>query len=162
MKKIVAIEALLVALLVGVMFLLLSGANVREDVTAEEVEAVSTRFVARETFSAKVGTELNAKRYMDLNVADYSAYVYYVATQGMDVHEFLWVDAGSEEGAEEVLKVMNERLTSQMEAFGEGYGPEQMVLLEKACVFSMGRYAVYIVSEDSEAWKSAIADVLEE
>jgi len=162
MKKIVVIEALLVALLAGVMCLLLSGKSARDNVTAQEIEAVCAPFVSAETFTAKVGTELNAKRFMGLNVADYGEFVYYVAEQGMDVHEFMWVDAGSEQNAEQVLEVMNTRLTTQMEAFDEGYGPEQMALLEKACVFRLGRYAVYIVSEDSAAWKSAVTDVLEE
>ena len=154
MKKTIAAEILLVLLLVPVIYILTGRDEVR-DIDADAVVSACEPYVTQDRFSGERAYEMSVKRNFGLNMNDYPAFVYYGNERAMDVNEFLWVDAGNEKGAKEILASLEKRKIDQITAF-TGYGPDQVAMLEKAQVFTCGRYAFYICSPYSGEWYDVI------
>ena len=89
MKKVIAVEFLLVLLLVGVMTLLLYKKEPRSNVTEAEVHTMFASVVGDAPVT-EAGS-LRIRRVFDLNAADYDMIVYYTPVETMDVCEFILI-----------------------------------------------------------------------
>ena len=157
MKKVIAIELLLVLLLAGVMTLLLYQKEPRKDVTAEEVHTTFASVIGDAAISE--GGNLRIRRDYNLNAADYDLIVYYTSDDSMEVTEFLMVRASESERVT-IKAAMEKRISSQIEAF-TGYGEKQVAQLEKAIVVEYGDYIILLIGDDATTWHTALKALLE-
>lgn len=88
------------------------------------------------------------RRLYGLDPESLEAFCLYYPTSSMAVEELLLVklDGGQ---AEAVRNAMEARIAGQRDSF-DGYGPEQVALLDKSAVEIRGNYALLIVAEDPE------------
>lgn len=103
---------------------------------------------------------MRIKRAYGINAADLEDYIYYAPSDTMDVNEFFMVKVADESQINEVKKAMEYRLDAQKNIF-DGYGTDQMELLEKANIYSEGKYVCFMVSNYSKAWLDMVKDKLE-
>ncbi|MCM1307179.1 MAG: DUF4358 domain-containing protein [Butyrivibrio sp.] len=103
---------------------------------------------------------MRIKRAYGVNASDYADYIYYAPSDTMDVNEFFMVKVTDEAQKKEVVKAMEYRLNEQKKIF-DGYGTDQIELLEKARIFSEGNYVCFMVSSYSKAWLNMIKDKIE-
>ena len=157
MKKVIAIELLLVLLLAGVMTLLLYQKEPRKDVTAQEVHTTFASVIGDAAISE--AGNLRIRRDYNLNAADYDLIVYYTSDDSMEVTEFLMVRASESERVT-IKAAMEKRISSQIEAF-TGYGEKQVAQLEKAIVVEYGDYIILLIGDDATTWHNALKALLE-
>jgi hypothetical protein len=79
----------------------------------------------------------------------------------MSVEEFLMIKVENESQLESIRSAMENRLDAQQKAF-DGYGTEQMTLLERAVIYQTGPYICFLVSEDANQWRDTIKTILKE
>lgn len=77
----------------------------------------------------------------------------------MAVEELLLAECVSEAQAEQVREALEARRSTQIQNF-EGYGPEQVRLLEDSIVEVRGVYVLFVVSEQAREVKDAFLSVL--
>ena len=157
MKKVIAVEFLLVLLLVGVMTLLLYKKEPRSNVTEAEVHTMFASVVGDAPVT-EAGS-LRIRRVFDLNAADYDMIVYYTPVETMDVCEFILIRT-NEANASAAKTALEKRLSSQITAF-TNYGEEQTELLKNAIIWQSGDYICLIVSEEPQTWLDAVKALLE-
>ena len=76
------------------------------------------------------GDEQLLRRLYGLNAGDLKHWVLYTAQDNMDVEELLLVEAAEEGQISQILDAIEKRVETQKNNF-EGYGPEQLKLIEK-------------------------------
>lgn len=157
MKRVIAVELILVLLLVGVMSILLYQKNPRADVTAAEISAM-VESMADPSVLTSAGT-LRLRRSFGLDATNYDLAVYYMPTSSMNVEEFLLI-RGDESTLSSVQSAMEERIADQISIF-EHYGEKQTELLNKAVIRRFGNYICLIVAEDPDVWLNAVKSLLE-
>lgn len=81
-------------------------------------------------------------------------WILYTAQDNMSVEELLLVECSSESQAEQVLEAARERKATQIKNF-EGYGPEQVQLLNQSVLRSDGVYVLFAVSDQAAEIKKA-------
>lgn len=94
------------------------------------------------------------KRFYGLNPNDYEGAVLYAPQDNMDVHELFIVKLKDVSQKEEVEAAIQERLDTQMKSF-EGYGAEQVALLNKHVLVVKGNYVFYMVGEKAKDAQAA-------
>jgi hypothetical protein len=104
---------------------------------------------------------MGLRKYYGLDANDYEDVLLYLPSSNMDAAELLLVVMKDEDQAEAVLDAMNSRLEQQKKAF-EGYGVEQMGILNQAVICVEGRYGLLAVCENADGVKSAFDGVIEE
>ena len=94
----------------------------------------------------KQGDARMLRRFYDLNAGELAHWVLYTASDNMAVEELLLVECTSPEQAEQVLEAAWNRKETQVKNF-EGYGPEQVQLLNGCVIRRDGSYVLFAVSD---------------
>ena len=94
------------------------------------------------------------RRFYGLNAGELVHWILYTAQDNMSVEELLLVECSSESQAEQVLEAARERKATQIKNF-EGYGPEQVQLLNQSVLRSDGVYVLFAVSDQDAEIKKA-------
>lgn len=94
----------------------------------------------------KQGDARMLRRFYDLNAGELAHWVLYTASDNMAVEELLLVECASPEQAEQVLEAARNRKETQVKNF-EGYGPEQVQLLNGCVIRRDGSYVLFAVSD---------------
>ena len=94
------------------------------------------------------------RRFYGLNGRELVHWILYTAQDNMSVEELLLVECSSESQAEQVLEAARERKATQIKNF-EGYGPEQVQLLNQSVLRSDGVYVLFAVSDQAAEIKKA-------
>lgn len=94
------------------------------------------------------------KRFYQIEDSATEGYMFYKAASPMSVDEILIVKAPDRATAEAFLGSAEAHLESQKRIF-EGYGTDQMALLNEAVVESRGNYVYYMCGADSALWRQA-------
>ena len=99
------------------------------------------------------GDEQLLRRLYGLNAGELKHWILYTAQDNMDVEELLLVEA-AEEGQMELIRQAAEKRTETQRNNFEGYGPEQLKLIEKYVLRESEPYVLFVISEDAEAVKA--------
>lgn len=92
------------------------------------------------------------KRYYQINEDATEGYLFYKAVSPMAVEELLIVKAPDKQKANTFLESAQAHLDSQKKVF-QGYGTDQMGLLNEAFVESKGNYVIYACGSDAAKWR---------
>lgn len=99
------------------------------------------------------------RRLYGLNGEEWENWCLYTAKDNMEVEELLLLEAKSREQLDEAEQAAERRAQIQMENF-EGYGPEQVQLVENRTLKVTGTYLIFAVGEHAEDAKEAFTEVL--
>ncbi len=108
-----------------------------------------------------VSDDMRFKRSYGLNAEDYQEILYYEPTTNMDVEELLIVHVSDTSQVSDVEAAMEERIEVQRENF-DGYGVDQLEVIDKALVYSNDMYVCLIISNDSSVILDLIKSMVEE
>ena len=99
------------------------------------------------------------RRLYGLNGGELAGWALRTSEDNMAVEELLLAECVSEAQAEQVREALEARRSTQIQNF-EGYGPEQVRLLEDSIVEVRGVYVLFVVSEQAREVKDAFLGVL--
>ena len=99
------------------------------------------------------------KRLYGLTPADYAGITVWYPTTNMGAEEVLIVKLKDLNQQETVAAAAQARLDTQMNTF-EGYGVEQVALLEKAVIEVRGNYILFVCNDHVDAAVQAFLDAL--
>lgn len=99
------------------------------------------------------------RRLYGLNGGELADWALWTSEDNMAVEELLLAECVSEAQAEQVREALEARRSTQIQNF-EGYGPEQVRLLEDSIVEVRGVYVLFVVSEQAREVKDAFLSVL--
>ena len=99
------------------------------------------------------------KRYYSIQDFDTEGFVFYKDVSPMSVNEFLVVKAATKDKAIEFSEACESHMDAQKSVFAS-YGTDQMALLGKAYVGSLGNYAYYICGPDAAKWYKSLMDII--
>ena len=99
------------------------------------------------------------KRFYGVNPKEYDGAVLYAPQDNMDVHELFIVKLKDVSQQETIERAIEERLDTQIKSF-EGYGAEQVALLQKHVLEVKGNYVFYMVGENAQAARKAFLNSL--
>ena len=85
--------------------------------------------------------------------------VYYKASDIMDVRELLIIKTSSDEEMEAAEKAIDLRLNTQLDNF-EGYGAEQVFLLNQSICEKCGQYIFYAVGNEAQSWRNSFLKLI--
>ncbi len=150
MKKLILSVVLSLLSLGGILFLL-SYQRTPKDISLKAFsEDFSAAYVKAEG-TLECADTLAIKKNFGLTAEDYAEMVYVLDSDMMSAQEMLIVKLNTEEQRKPVKDAMEERLSTRKEAF-DGYGSDQMEILNRAIVYSAGNYVCLIVSEKDREW----------
>lgn len=135
------------------------------DMTKEKFSKADIETVAGNTVKAAGFEEAEpaegrmVKRFYGLNPKDYEGAVLYAPKDNMDVNELFIVKLKNEAQKEEVEAAIEERLDTQLKSF-EGYGAEQVALLNKHVLEVRGNYIFYMVGGNVKDARKAFLNSL--
>ena len=118
-----------------------------EDVTQAVVEAAGLQ--EKEPAANRL-----IRRFYGLNPHDYAGIVLYAPSDNMDVHELLIVKLADLSQSEAVEEAIEARLDTQLKSF-EGYGPEQVALLNAHRLNVEGNFIFFMVGETAPQGQAA-------
>ena len=99
------------------------------------------------------------RRLYGLNGGELAGWALWTSEDNMAVEELLLAECVSEAQAEQVREALEARRSTQIQNF-EGYGPEQVRLLEDSIMEVRGVYVLFVVSEQAREVKDAFLGVL--
>ena len=99
------------------------------------------------------------RRLYGLNGGELAGWALWTSEDNMAVEELLLAKCVSEAQAEQVREALEARRSTQIQNF-EGYGPDQVRLLEDSIVEVRGVYVLFVVSEQAREVKDAFLSVL--
>lgn len=99
------------------------------------------------------------RRLYGLNGGELADWALWTSEDNMAVEELLLAECVSEAQAEQVREALEARRSTQIQNF-EGYGPEQVRLLEDSIMEVRGVYVLFVVSEQAREVKDAFLGVL--
>ena len=99
------------------------------------------------------------RRLYGLNGGELAGWALWTSEDNMAVEELLLAECVSEAQAEQVREALEARRDTQIQNF-EGYGPEQVRLLEDSIMEVRGVYVLFVVSEQAREVKDAFLSVL--
>ena len=99
------------------------------------------------------GDEQLLRRLYGLNAGDLKNWILYTASDNMDVEELLLVEASEEGQVSRLREAVEKRVETQKNHF-EGYGPEQLKLIDKHVIRESEPYLLFVISENAEAVKA--------
>lgn len=105
------------------------------------------------------GDSAKLRQTYGINVNDYEEVLLYAPVSNMDVEELLLVKVKENTQIEALESAVSERIREQKIRF-DGYGTNQMGLLEKAETAVLGNYMLFIVSERSSEGKEVFCRAL--
>lgn len=102
---------------------------------------------------------MKIRKYYGFYDKDYDGVTLYMSKDAMGAEEVLLVHTNDPEQVTEVTAAIEERISRQKNNF-DGYGAEQMKLLNQAIVDQKGRYILMAVSPDAEKIREAFRKAL--
>ncbi|MDD3337968.1 MAG: DUF4358 domain-containing protein [Lachnospiraceae bacterium] len=156
MKKIQIIKYGLLAALLVFLVLVYMNNNIK-DVPGETL--VKTVENLPGVSQMEKGDAATFKRYYHLAESDYDTVVFYYSPDTMAVDELLVVKMTDENQAQELKQALEGRISDQKQNF-DGYGTNQMGLLNQAEVQINGKYAFLAISEQAADWKSQYLELI--
>ena len=139
------IKAGLVILLVVYLTLLYTADNAK-NIPIEQITASMESDETITSLNKEERTDL--KHYYQVDERDIDGYFFYKAASPMAVEEICIMKAAT------LLESAQSHLSSQKNVF-EGYGTDQMALLNNALVGKKGNYVYYMCGADAASWRSA-------
>lgn len=131
-----------------------------DSVSDAEIETVKEAVNKVSGFAESTESDARAlKRFYGLNATDYEGVVYYAPEGNMDVDELLIVKLKDVAQSETVEEAVQERLDTQLKSF-EGYGVEQVALLNEHALNVEGNYIFFIVGEQADQAQKAFLESL--
>ena len=103
--------------------------------------------------------DMVVKERFGLEANAFNALVYYGPDSNMDAAELLLVDMKDTSQKETVTDAIQKRIDYQKTCF-EGYGVDQMELINQAKTIVYGHYVLFIVSKDSQPARDAFAEAV--
>lgn len=149
----VFLMALLVVMLVG----LIRGSVWNPDFGVLEAEVEAELDLTH----MRRGDEQLLRRLYGLNAGELKAWVLYTAQDNMDVEELLLVEAAETGQVTQICQAVEKRVDTQKNNF-EGYGPEQVQLIEKYVIRESDPYVLFVISENAESVKTGFVKGLHE
>ena len=122
-----------------------------------DVNAVAQNLVELMPDTVVSETDMVVKERFGLEANAFNALVYYGPDSNMDAAELLLVDLKDTSQKETVEEAIQKRINYQKSCF-EGYGVDQMELINNAMTITYGHYMLFIVSKDSSLAREAFAD----
>ena len=150
-------KALLAALLVVMLAAMIHGSTWKADFEELE-ERVETGL---NLSGMQKGDEQLLRRLYGLSAGELKHWVLYTAQDNMDVEELLLVEAAEEGQVSQIRQAIEKRVETQKNNF-EGYGPEQLKLIEGYVLWESDPYLLFVISENAEAAKSGFVKGLYE
>ena len=145
------IKASLVILLVVYLTLLYTADNAK-NIPIEQITASMESDETITSLNKEERTDL--KHYYQVDERDIDGYFFYKAASPMAVEEICIMKAKNSGQAATLLESAQSHLSSQKNVF-EGYGTDQMALLNNALVGKKGNYVYYMCGADAASWRSA-------
>lgn len=102
---------------------------------------------------------VDLKRFYQIDENSVDGYFFYKAPSPMAVEEILILKANNKTQANALLESAQGHLTSQKNIF-EGYGTDQMALLNEAIVESKGNYVFYMCGAGASAWRDTFLNLI--
>ena len=99
------------------------------------------------------------KRFYGINPKDYEDITLYYTNETMGVNELLLVKTKDENEAEAVEEAAEQRKKTQLDNF-EGYGAEQVKLLDASIIKTKGTYVLFVISPKAETVEKAFTKSL--
>ena len=99
------------------------------------------------------------RRLYGLDPDEYTDYVLFCPGSNMNVEELLLVKVPETGDPEALEAAMEGRIASQIASF-EGYGPDQVAMLEHGYVELQGGYALLVVAADPDGVRQAFLEAL--
>ena len=99
------------------------------------------------------------KHYYQTDDRDLDGYFFYKAASPMAVEEICIMKARDHGQTDSLLESAQAHLSSQKQVF-EGYGTDQMALLNNAVVGKKGNYVYYMCGADAQSWRSAFLELI--
>lgn len=99
------------------------------------------------------------KRLYGLNPSDYEGITVYYPTTNMGAEEVMLIKLSDISQQDTVVQAAQARLDTQLNTF-EGYGVEQVALLEKAVIEVQGNYILFVVNDNVSQARQAFLDAL--
>lgn len=157
--KLPLIEILKWALLLLLLALLVlqMGQDKFSDTAFEEMAAAVTEGLDLSQMQA--ADKQMCKRLYGLDPNDYEGCLLYYPTTNMGAEELLLVKLSDTAQQAAVEAAIQARLTTQKTSF-DGYGIEQMALLEHCVVELRGNYVLFVVHGSADAVRRAFLDAL--
>lgn len=109
-------------------------AIVENSITSDRMEESTSRFF---------------KKYYGLNSEDFDGVLLYAPVSNMDAEEVLLVKCKTDEQAESLVEIIEERQQTKENTFA-GYAPEQYDLCQNYILDQQGHYIIFIVSGDAD------------
>ena len=125
-------------------------------------ETMSEAVVASSDLSAQLeGDRQMIRRLYRLDPDEYDGVVLYYPVTNMGAEELLLVRLSDADQEEAVLAAVESRIAAQKDSF-EGYGIEQMEMLEHAVIKSEGNYVLFVSAKDPDPVRRAFEEHLYE
>lgn len=139
---------LMVILVVFVMFLFME--NTTKDVSIKTIEKEMEKHEAITELTQ--GDENTLKQMFSLDAAACENAIIYTSDSLMDVSELMIVKVDDPSQLADLEDLVQKHLDEQKNIF-DGYGTDQLALLEDAILMSKGNYLFYGVSDEIETWE---------
>ncbi|MDO4338556.1 MAG: DUF4358 domain-containing protein [Eubacteriales bacterium] len=155
-KKHLLIKILMVLFLVCYLGLLYTSDNAK-NIPIDQISAAMEETSSVTALSKKGRVDL--KRFYQIEEKDTDGYFFYKAESPMAVDEILIVKAPDRGQADSFLEAVRSHLSSQKNIF-EGYGTDQMALLNNAVTERRGNYVYYMCGADAAAWRKKLLSLI--
>lgn len=155
-KKHLIIKSLMVLFLSAYLILLYTSDNAK-NVPMEQIASVMEADTSVTLLQKRGRNDL--KRYYQVDERDVDGYFFYKAASPMSVDEIFVVKAVNRTQAAALLENAESHLSSQKQIF-EGYGTDQMALLNNAVVEKKGNYVYYICGADASALRQSFLSLI--
>lgn len=96
--------------------------------------------------------ERQLMQFIGIDASVYDSFIYYKSKKALGVEELLIVKANDKGDLDSALDAVESRIDNQIKTF-EGYGQEQVALLNKAIVTQRGDYLFYCVDNSPEKYE---------
>ena len=155
-SKNLVIKIIFIVVLVGFLFAVYQRADskdipvsaidkqLRSKTNIEKMELCGTRDVAQ---------------FIGIQPESEDSYIYYKSREALGVEEILIIKSENADFLSDVVEAVEKRVDSQMKAY-EGYGPEQVKMLDNAIIIKKGLYVFYSVGDDSEKYMEVFKDAV--
>ena len=124
-----------------------------------DVNTVAQNLVELMPDTAVSESDMVVKERFGLEANAFNGLVYYGPDSNMDAAELLLVNLKDTSQKESVEEAIQKRIEYQKSCF-EGYGVDQMELINNAKTITYGHYMLFIVSKDSSLAREAFADAI--
>lgn len=122
----------------------------------EVASAVSAAF---DQTNVKEADAQMIRRVYGINAADYEGVLLYYPATNMGAEELFLAKASDSAQKRELLELVEKRKASQLASF-DGYGMEQMDLLNRSLILSQGNYVLFAVSDNTDGIQQAFLDAV--